>query len=459
MGFVKERNCRFWLCVCRWVVSTVFVVALIGACSTASDAQQSAGSFERWAKAQAIPIQTVEPGGNTADLRRLKSIIGAARIVALGEPAHGAHEPLAIRNRLFRYLVEELGFTAIAIESGLPESRPLYDFVAEGKGELGQALRSSFTCGSPSQEQEELVRWMREYNANAAHARKIRYYAIDVGRCGQGTPLAVENALDYLTRVDAASGERLRAIFRPLLERLAAANAPPLTPAESDRLSAAIEDLLALLERERLAFIAASSETDYQWAHRNAMTARQAQRQYRVRPTEPPDAGFPASAWRASSQRAAAMADNVRWALEREGPTGRVLVFAHNAHIKNALTEGGVWNGFERPPTVMGQHLRAALGAELIIIGMSSAQNGTGLPTATLEADGLDAALARVGQPRFLLDLRAAHTDRGATAWLAERRALRANFTTCLTLAPSAAFNTILFIDTLTPARTVPPPR
>ncbi|MGH9842990.1 MAG: erythromycin esterase family protein [Blastocatellia bacterium] len=425
MGFVRDSDCRLWPCISRWVVAAAFVAALIGAYSVASEAQQGAGGFERWARARAAPLQTVEPGGSVADLRRLKPIIGAARVVAFGEPAHGAHEPLAFRNRLFRYLVEELGFTAIAIESGLPESRPIFDFVAGGPGAAGQIVRDNFSCGLGAyQENEELVRWMREYNADARRPRKVRFYAIDLGRCGQGTPLASENALAYLARVDATSGQRLRAIFQPYLERLAAADAPPFSQAESDGLSAAIEDLLALLERERLAFIAATSETDYEWAHRNAIVARQTHRLYRVRPTEPPGRGVPPSAWRGLSQRDAAMADNVRWVLEREGPTGRVFVFAHNGHVMNARAEGGTLSALERPATVMGQHLRSALGAELVIIGMSSAQNGTGLPTAALEAGSLDAALARVGQPRFLLDLRAARADRAATAWLAERRAL-----------------------------------
>jgi hypothetical protein len=60
---------------------------------------------------------------------------------------------------------------------------------------------------------------------------------------------------------------------------------------------------------------------------------------------------------------------------------------------------------------MMGQHLWSALGADLVIIGVSSAQNGAGLPTASLEPGGLDAALSRVGPPLFLLDLRATPSD------------------------------------------------
>jgi erythromycin esterase len=76
-----------------------------------------------------------------------------------------------------------------------------------------------------------------------------------------------------------------------------------------------------------------------------------------------------------------------------------------------------------------------------------------------LEPSGLDAALARVGMPLFLLDLRATRADRAVTAWLAEPREMRANFTTYMTLSPGVAFDALLFINTLTPARTASLPQ
>jgi len=447
---------RRWSRFYRYLTALAIVSASVCA---QTDMRNSGESFERWAKAHATPIQSVEFGSGHADLRPLKSMIGSARVVAFGEPAHGVHESSAFRNKLFRYLVEELDFTAIAVESGLPESRLIYDFIAGGPGTIEQVLREGFSCGpGNTQENEELIRWIREYNSNATNARKVRFYAIDVGRCGQGTPLAYENALAYLTRVDPASGQKFRSTLKPYLDRLSEGDAKALSQSESDGLMAAIEDLFALLERERPAYVAATSELDYQWAHRNVMTARQSQRQYRVRPAPAPGGGVPPSAWRPLSQRSSAMADNVRWVIEREGPAGRVFVFAHNGHVKNAPTEGGIWSVFERPATVLGQHLRLAYGADLFIIGSCSAKNAEGLPPGSAEPGSLDAALANVGPPRFLLDLRPARADRAVAAWLAERRAMRMHATHFL-LSPGAAFDALLFIDTLTPSRVAQPPR
>ena len=222
-------------------------------------------------------------------------------------------------------------------------------------------------------------------------------------------------------------------------------------------MSAAIDDLIALLEREQLAFVAATSKVDYDWAHRTAVVARQADRVFRAWPAGVSSGEILPAAWQAAGARDAGMADNVRWVLDQEGSSGRVLVFAHNAHVKNAATEGGIWSAFERPPNAMGQYLRSSLGNDLLIIGMSSAQNGVGFPTAPLDSRSIDAALTSVGLPRFLLDLRASRSDTTVTAWLAERRALRANFTTFLMLSPNSAFDVLFFVDSLTKAYKNPP--
>src|SRR5437773_298949 len=78
-------------------------------------------SFITWANRHAIVLKSVEATADTSDLKAIRSMIGNARVVALGE-THGTHEFLQLRNRLFRYLVEEMGFHAIAVESGVTEA-------------------------------------------------------------------------------------------------------------------------------------------------------------------------------------------------------------------------------------------------------------------------------------------------------------------------------------------------
>src|SRR6202012_1375614 len=127
------------------------------------------------------PVTTVESERNDSDLLQLELAIGTARVVALGEPMHGAHEPLAFRNRLFRFLVERMGFTAIALESGFTESTNARAFIERGEGDAETAARIGLSWLSAYPENRELIQWMRDYNADASSAghRKIRLYGID----------------------------------------------------------------------------------------------------------------------------------------------------------------------------------------------------------------------------------------------------------------------------------------
>lgn len=347
------------------------------------------------AMAHIVPMRGVEPGGNRADLAPFHAIVGNARVVALGEPAHGVHEPLAFRNHLLEYLVEELGFTAIAVESAFPESRRLADYVAGGPGTVEAVVGENRTWWpEPLEENVQLVRWLRAYNAGSGRRRPVRFYAIDLSYTGpwgsRPTPAALAAALAYLGRVDATSAPSLGATFNPWLRRLADPTVLWSRP-EHDALTAAIDDLIALLERERVAYLALASATDHEWAHRVAVVARQTDRMFRVAPTEPPGGRVPPSAWRMVNARDAAMAENVIWALKQEGPAGRVLVVAHNVHVQGAPTAGGPWDAYERMPTAMGQHLRTTLGDGLVVIGMS-------------EAASAGAAAARTKEPGAAFD-------------------------------------------------------
>lgn len=339
-----------------------------------------------------IPIVRMpgaEPGSDRAHLAQLRAILGDARVVALGEPALGMHEPLAFRNRLFEYLVEELGFTAIAVESAFPESRRLADYVAGGPGNAEDILAGARTWWHERLEENlELVRWMRAHNAEFRHNHPVRFYGIDLSYTGpwgsRPTPLALEAALGYLAQVDAASARAMGSTLQPWLLRLA----NPMTPwtkSDHDIFTAALEDLVGLLERERVTYLAAGPAEDYAWAHRAVMVAQQTDRMFRVAPTEPPGERLPANAWRMVNARDAAMAENVLWALRQAGPSGRLLVITHAAHAQLVTQPGGPWDALERRPTSMGQYLRASLGKSLVVIAMSDAVDGT-WPTPAFDA-------------------------------------------------------------------------
>src|SRR5262245_1416104 len=72
--------------------------------------------LRRWIERQSVPLTSTNPAAPLDDLRPLRRSIGAAQLVGLGESVHGAAEELALKHRVLRLLVEELGFRSVAWE-------------------------------------------------------------------------------------------------------------------------------------------------------------------------------------------------------------------------------------------------------------------------------------------------------------------------------------------------------
>ena len=448
----------------RHSLALALLPSVIVAHSVPAGAQRAAerdapNELERRIGRVSTPVRTVELSAGTSDLRPLATLLGRASVVAYGENTHGAHEPLAFRNRLFRHLVEELGFTAIAVETGLPESRRIARFVAGGPGapppaEAARVARESFTWGFGNfEENVELLRWMRAYNDDPGHPRKVRFYGMDLSLGGpQGstpTPAAIEGALAYLARVDPPVAEAIRTRVTPLLRHLPGGPSSTITAPEREALTDVIDSLATQLERGSATYVTRSGEEEYAWAVRNTEVARQGDRVHRVQTSPSPGGGVSPGAWREVTARDSAMAENVRWVMQRERGRGRVLVFAHVMHVKYAPTVGGPWR-FDRPPTVMGQFLHRSLGDSMIVIGSAGGGRAATMPGT------IDAVLARVGRAPFLLDFRRARSDEHLLDWLNAEHPLGINGDATILLKPATAFDAFVYFEALTPARPNP---
>ena len=77
-------------------------------------------SWQKWTKKNSVPIESLS-SDNFIDLHFLQELIGDKTIVQLGESSHGVKEFNQIRVRIIKYLHEKMGFNIIAFESGLFE--------------------------------------------------------------------------------------------------------------------------------------------------------------------------------------------------------------------------------------------------------------------------------------------------------------------------------------------------
>src|ERR1043165_1584520 len=60
--------------------------------------------------------------GPARDYDPLIDLVGDARLVLLGEASHGTHEFYRERTRITRRLIEEKGFTLVAVEADWPDA-------------------------------------------------------------------------------------------------------------------------------------------------------------------------------------------------------------------------------------------------------------------------------------------------------------------------------------------------
>ena len=392
-------------------------------------------SFVRWAKTNAYSL------GNS-DFKPIENMAAKTRVVALGEPEHGTNEAPDLRNRMFRYLVENSGFTAIVLEADFAKARIAADYINGGPGSIEQAAKA-LSWGKPSAENIELIRWMREYNQQPAHKIKIRLYGMDMEMIGVPGDTAsshpsIDETFAYLRKIDGKTAEHFSGVLAPFLDRLSSANYPKFSNREHELLSLSLDALIDTLGQKRLTYIKASSKPAYDWAYQNAIVARQTDHMVRLLPPDIPGK-IPPDGWRAASDRDSAMAENVIWILQRES---KILIYAHDAHVKNAVTKGGVWDVFQQAPKATGQYLRHALGDKIVIFGISFA------PTFDIkQPSSLENVLIQTGKSNFLINFRAADLDPKVVEWLATQRPMQMNNVTYMNLTIGSAFDGIIYLE------------
>lgn len=159
------------------------------------------------------------------------------------------------------------------------------------------------------------------------------------------------------------------------------------------------------------------------------------------------------------------MAANVEWILDQEGPESKIMLWAHNGHVRTTSSAGTTW---------MGGHLRRRYGNELVTMGFVFNQGSfqamevdKGVREFTVgpaPSGSLDAVLAATKIPLFAVDLRTVD-KRPVADWFRnpqKSREVGANFSEnqelkLLEQPPAEAFDVLLFVEKTSRARTLSP--
>lgn len=389
-----------------------------------------------WLRQRATPLpdaRDLDAAGSAA----FNAIVADAPLVALGEATHGSGEFAEWRRRVFQSLVRDKGFTVYAIEAPWAEALAVDDYVVHGKGNAREAIQGLMSWKDGTEETLELVQWMRAYNADPRHEKKVHFEGFDVF-----TPHAVRLLIEYLKRVDAQALALIEPVLAPFAALESVRTYPALPSSEQEHLRRALDALGARLDRNRARYSARTSESAWTRARQCARVIEQASSSY-------PD----------YSLRDRQMFENIQWLVDHHPPGTKFVLYAHNNHI--AAEQHGI--------QYTGQLLRQHWGARYVPIGFSfnegelHALDWTGelsnasrdfhvdrAPEGTFDHD-----LSLAGIPRFVIDLRSAPGP--VDAWLHSCQRMRsigggfAGPDDFEAFTPARAFDALIYLDRVTP--------
>src|SRR5215469_376344 len=180
-----------------------------------------------WIAHEAIPFSLDSPTAFNAAVDKVIASLGdSGKLLGFGEALHGGEELLVLRNQLFQRLVEAYGYSAIAVESSFPRGPIVNEYVlGRGPASYEAVQDTGWSHGFGTFEaNRELVEWMRHYNADPAHQRKLQFYGFDspTDVIADSPRQTLHFVLDYLSSVDEALGQEYRKRIDPLLGQDAA---------------------------------------------------------------------------------------------------------------------------------------------------------------------------------------------------------------------------------------------
>ena len=401
-----------------------------------------------WLRSNISPLTTTDPAASLSDLAPIKTIVGNAEIVGLGEATHGTHEFFELKHRIVEYLAKNMGFTIFAIEANMPEAYRVNDYVLHGTGDPAELIKGMYFWTWNTEEMLDMVTWMREFNLSGKG--RVQFLGFDM----QYMTNAAANVQWFLDHHDTSISHGTQttyALARELILRMKSSYASYYStsdPTDSDSASwlLAINNCRALekhLGSYPNTFSKAIDPDTLAWALQNARIVTEAVEE---------NYGYAHRHY----IRDSCMAWNVKW-IHDHNPGAKIVLWAHDAHI-------------QKDSGSMGYYLDGVYGSRYVNIGFSfydgtyTAVGSRGLNTYTAKVPPEGTAeygFHLVGKPLWLLDIRKSSSTDPASNWLRHPisfrtiGAMESNSFSPQTLSDS--FDALIFVDHSTASHILPP--
>jgi erythromycin esterase-like protein len=307
--------------------------------------------------------------GEAGDYDPLIEFMGNARFVLLGEASHGTHEFYRERAQITKRLIQEKGFSAVAVEADFPDAYRVNRYVRGG----GPDQDASEALGGFKRFPQwmwrnadvlDFVGWLRAHNDDlAADAQKVGFYGLDL----YSLNASVEAVLHYLDKIDPEGAVRARerySCFDHFGE-----DSQAYGYATGFGLAESCEDEVVgqLTEMYRRASEFAMRDgrvarDDFFFAEQNARLVKNAEQYYRTMYRSD------ISSWNLRDRHMMETLVEIDGHLSEPGKPAKIVVWEHNSHLGDArwtqMGERGEWN--------VGQLTRQKYGKESVLVGFTT---------------------------------------------------------------------------------------
>jgi erythromycin esterase len=408
-----------------------------------TEADPSAGTVDAttaaWVRQNSYPLRSLT-ADDYQDLQFLKPLLKGKRVVQLGESGHGVAEFNLAKVRLTKFLHQEMGFDVIAFES------PLYEcYFAEQQVEAqppSGVLRNCLIAVWHTREVLPLFDYIRDAKRGP---RPLTLAGFDIQQRGWGEQGRAEFLREALVKIDPTYAEEVYQLDKEFQKKTieGAANFAAYLKVEATRLIAAYDKLARFLAQTR----AKSKDkltNDFKKLAVAHQTARSLSQLIRHQ----------TAADRMTSEiRDKGMAENLDFLLDELYPGKKVIVWAHNQHVRHKNEAIAA-----KPMRMMGSWLVGRHRKELYTIGFyvyrgRMANNSrTVYDVERAKAGSLESILYQARKKFIFLDL-AKQKRRSGNEWV---------FTAIPTfnlgkdeevMIPKDQYDGIVFIDTVNPPR------
>lgn len=270
------------------------------------------------------------PLADPPSLDPLLERIGDAHYVLLGEASHGTAEYYRVRDALTRRLIEEKGFSFVAVEGDWPDCQAVHRAVTGAPGAPGDpaevlaGFRSWPTWMWGNTDMAAFTRWLRRHNGNLPPERRVGFFGLDVYSLWESLHAVLGHLREHDPDRVGHAMEAYRCFEPYAQDPQSYALATRYLPESCEP---QVISLLGELRRRAARTDALDGSLAEFAARQNAEVLAGAERYYRAMLDSGPQS------WNIRDHH---MADTLDRLMEHHGPDAKAVVWAHNTHVGDA---------------------------------------------------------------------------------------------------------------------------